>query len=180
MTSTSPRQSCTYGAPRAGLRACTRSVAESCAPCGGCSVKHPKAPTCSFPSAWRRSAWLAISAWSRGLARPPASRSCCTRTCCGIPAATSSPMTARIRARSSTTSATARSIRRCATRRWRLTALKASGKIDAGTRGFGQRRPGTLRGGWHCRRRGRDRVKSPGDETLTAPMRARMVSHANR
>ena len=26
MTSTSPRQSCTYGAPRAGLRACTRSL----------------------------------------------------------------------------------------------------------------------------------------------------------
>ena len=79
-------------------------------------------------SAWLPSALPAISAWSRGLARPRASPSSFTVTCCGIPAATSSQTTARTPGQSSTTSDTSRLIRRCATRHWRLIGLRGSGR----------------------------------------------------
>ena len=54
-----------------------------------------------------------------------------TATCCAIPPATSWPTTARTRGRSSTTSATARSPRRCATRRWRRIGSRGSGRTRA-------------------------------------------------
>src|SRR5262245_33774397 len=84
MISTSKPGTCTFGGRRAARPAFTRSEAENYAPCGGKSVRRPQAPACLFPNVWRLSALPAISAWSCGLARPRASASSFTATCCGI------------------------------------------------------------------------------------------------
>ena len=54
----------------------------------------------------------------------------CIRTCCGMPAVTSSPMTASIPARCRPISATRTSSTRCATPSWRRPASSISGAID--------------------------------------------------
>jgi hypothetical protein len=71
----------------------------------------------------------------RTCSEPPgrlhASRSLCTATCCGTAPATSWPTTAMTPGRSSTTSATALSSRRCATPRWRRIGSRGSGRTRA-------------------------------------------------
>ena len=54
----------------------------------------------------------------------------CIRTCCGTPAASSSPMTASIPARCRRISATGTSSTRCATPSWRRPASRTSGATD--------------------------------------------------
>jgi len=76
---------------------------------------------------------LSVAGYQRMVAepvRPRGSGSSCIHTCCGMAAATSWPTMARTREPSSTISATARSRRRCAIRRWHLTASRDSGRTE--------------------------------------------------
>src|SRR6516164_2938754 len=84
----------------------------------------------SSVSASHPSALPAISVWSRELAKPRASPSSFTATCCGIPAATNSQMMARTPGRSSTTLGTSRSTRPSVTRLSRLIGLRGSGRTS--------------------------------------------------
>jgi type 1 fimbriae regulatory protein FimB/type 1 fimbriae regulatory protein FimE len=68
------------------------------------------------------------------LATTQSFRLACTRTCCGMRVATSSPTMAATPARCSTTSATRTSCTRCATPSCRRSGSRISGKID-GTNG---------------------------------------------
>src|SRR5262249_9236172 len=90
-----------------------------------------QASMCSSVSVSHPSALLAISAWSRELAKPRASPSSFIATCCGIPAATSSQTTARTPGQSSTTLGTSRSTRQSVTRLLRLIGLRGSGRIKS-------------------------------------------------
>ena len=79
---------CTSAGSRKAPRRRIPSSATSCGHCDACSAnRSPSHPSCSLRSAMRRSVVRVLRRCCSVLARPPRSRSSCTRTCSGTPVA---------------------------------------------------------------------------------------------
>src|SRR5262245_66306853 len=119
-------------ASRTGFPACTRSGVTRCGRFVSCAAITLERLTCSFQSAADQSVPSVSTASSSASGRPLTCHSRSTRTCCAMPAGSSSPTMATTRGPCSITSGTRTSSTPSGTPKWRPTGSRTFGGIDSG------------------------------------------------